>query len=138
MVIRYDLLICIRGNTGWFTYNFNEEGCKAMANFLEFLKSGKSAREFIDAAVLPQNVLPVTKTPTSPEPYQNEDLDNPESTDAVLNNIENMPPERPSSEGYDKEGEDGQAHPLFTEHEEDEADPAFLAALDAAEKEGIE
>jgi len=45
-----------------------------MATFLEFLRSGKSAKEFIDTAILPQHVRPVTRVPTSPEPYAEEEL----------------------------------------------------------------
>jgi hypothetical protein len=93
-----------------------------MANFLEFLKSGKSAREFIDTAILPQHVLPVGQTVFSPEPYEPEEGEtNTEATDAVLDAALDNPPEPPAED--DK-----------TADMDDEVDPDFLAALEAAEE----
>jgi hypothetical protein len=77
-----------------------------MAHFVEFLKSGMSAKEFIDTAVLPQHVIPVKQTDFSPEPYEKED------------------------KAVDMEGETGQQ--LI--EGDDDADPNFLAALEAAEE----
>jgi len=81
-----------------------------MASFTEFLKSGKSAREFIDTAILPQHVLPVGQTEFTPAPYGDEELEaNCNGADAVLNSATDSLPEAPS--GDDKAvdmGEEGQ------------------------------
>jgi hypothetical protein len=112
-----------------------------MANFLEFLKSGKSAREFIDTAVLPQHVLPVEHTGLSPEPNEPE----PEESsaggmDTVLDSAtEEYSPEPPGAEdrAADSDSVDGGGKGLETVESETEADSAFLSALEAAEREGI-
>jgi hypothetical protein len=104
-----------------------------MAHFAEFLKSGMSAKEFIDAAVLPQHVIPVEKTDFSPEPYEKEEGEsNVEATDAVLDAATGNPPEPPAEEdkAVDMEGEVGQE---LIEGDGD-IDPNFLAALEAAEE----
>jgi len=96
-----------------------------MASFLEFLNSGKTAKEFIDTSVLPQHVLPAQKTKTSPEPYENAAVKN-EETDAgqipaddILDEaVENM-----TDEDWKK----------FDE----KYDEAFIAALEAAERDGF-
>jgi hypothetical protein len=110
-----------------------------MANFVEFLKSGKSAREFIDTAILPQHVLPVERTEFSPEPYEDEELNAgeaaAESTDDVLDSAPDNPPESPAEgdKAADLNGEAGQE--LIGSDEE--TDPAFIAALEAAERKGL-
>jgi hypothetical protein len=107
-----------------------------MARFVEFLKSGKSAKEFIDTAILPQNVLPVEQTEFSSGSYESEEeKTNTESTDAVLDSAADNPPESPAGEdkSVDFDNDTGQGLIEYG----DEADPAFIAALDAAEKAGL-
>jgi hypothetical protein len=107
-----------------------------MANFIEFLKSGKSAREFIDTAVLPQNVLSIEKMPLSPKPYQDEDLDinHSEDIDTVIDNA-SVPDSDSDEEGIDLEGDTGQS---MIENTDEESDPVFLAALEIVEKECLD
>jgi hypothetical protein len=106
-----------------------------MANFLEFLKSGKTAKEFIDTSILPQNVLPVEKTGTSPDPYENEELgfhNDGNDTDSVLDTAVDQYEE---SSGDEKD----RGNLAFTENiEDDDDDAGFLARLEAAENEGFE
>jgi len=93
-----------------------------MANFIEFLKSGKSAREFIDTSVLPQHVLPVEKTETSPEPYENDAIkeeDESPDNDPLDEAVENM---------TDKDWESL----------DEKYDASFLEALETAEQEGLD
>ena len=116
-----------------------------MANFLEFLKSGKTAREFIDTSILPQHVLPVKSIVGSPDQYDPEhDTSNTEATDAVLDSaIDEHLPEPPSSEDRAVDFDDLEigGNDEYLELKEDDGDTAdsdFLAALEAAEEDGIE
>jgi len=95
-----------------------------MANFLEFLKSGKTAKEFIDSAVLPQRVLPVERTEFSPEPYENEELASGGGTDAVL--------DAASADQLDES-----AGKKTEDADYGDEDAEFIAMLEAAEKEGF-
>jgi hypothetical protein len=104
-----------------------------MAHFVEFLKSGMSAKEFIDAAVLPQHVIPVKQTDFSPEPYENEEESNIKATDVVLNAAADNPPESPAEEDKAVDIEGGAGQELIEGG--DDVDQNFLAALEAAEEE---
>jgi hypothetical protein len=108
-----------------------------MARFVEFLKSGMDAKEFIDTAVLPQHVIPVERTGLSPKPYEPEEEGaNTGVTDAVLDAAAGNPPEPPAEEDKAADMEGGTGQELIEGG--DDIDPGFLAELEAAEREGTE
>ena len=97
-----------------------------MANFLEFLKSGKSAREFIDDAVLPQNVLSVTRAGTSPEAFGDAEIDNTSGSDVPA----------PDTGDLDGADADDQAQDIYDDtllESEDDPDDEFMRKLEALE-----
>jgi len=112
-----------------------------MANFLEFLKSGKTAKEFIDSAILPQHALPVEHTGLSPEPYEDEELDAGGDTDAVIDTATDSFKENSEAAAF------GMMRQEVSEITEslsktngdygDDEDPDFIAMLEAAEREGL-
>ena len=107
-----------------------------MANFIEFLKSGKSAKEFIDTAVLPENPLAVVRVRTSPEPYQDEEV--------VEENDSDIIPEPDSIEPSGVDAED-KAHDIMDDtvldddvEDVEEPDDTFMRQLEALERSSIE
>jgi len=101
-----------------------------MANFLEFLKSGKSAREFIDDAILPSHVRPVTKVETSPAPYTADESDNSSGSD-----IPTPQPDDLTGADADDKAQDIMDAPVLSESAEDEnPDDEFMRQLEAFEK----
>ena len=99
-----------------------------MANFLEFLKSGKSAKEFIDTAVLPQHVKAVVRVGTSPEPYTEE---NPAS--GISYEIPTIQPDDLSGVEPDDKAHDIMDTSVLTESDEN-PDDEFIRQLEAYEK----
>jgi len=97
-----------------------------MANFLEFLKSGKTAREFIDDAILPQHVRAVVRVGTSPKSHTEEDL-------ATSTESEIPTPELDDLSGVDDKAHDIMDTSVLSESEES-PDDDFLRQLEAFEK----
>jgi len=105
-----------------------------MANFLEFLKSGKTAEEFINTSVLPQHVLPVEKTDASPAPYK--DDDDKEKKEEVKKEETEKKEENCSDDIFDE------AVDRMTDEDwknlDEKYDAAFMEALELAEEEGFD
>ena len=96
-----------------------------MASFTEFLKSGKSAREFIDTAVLPDHARPVARTESSPEPYVDEEL----------GGVTEIP--TPQTDDLTGADADDQAHDVTNQailESEGDADADFMRKLEALER----
>ena len=98
-----------------------------MASFIEFLKSGKSAREFIDDAILPQNVLSVARVGTSPKTFDDAEIDSASGSDIPTPDIDDL-----DGVCVDDQAHDINDSMLLTGNEEN-PDEEFMRKLEALE-----
>jgi len=106
-----------------------------MANFLEFLKSGKSAKEFIDDAVLPQHVKAVARVGPSPKSYNEEKVGEEITTDS--SDIPTVQPDDLSGVEADDKAHDIMDTAVLTESDEN-PDVGYIRQLEAFEKSVME
>jgi len=101
-----------------------------MASFLEFLKSGKCAEDFINTAVLPQHVVAVSRVSTSPAPYRQDEKDKSGDT----SDIPAVASEDLTGLAEDDKEFDVEEQSVLTEAADETPDDDFIRQLEALEQ----